>query len=101
MDVGTSYAAVTKFENVKFSSKIFELLFDRLVIWNYNELEVKLIIILIAALKLRYGKLLLSKLKHRTPRTNSELKSYEIVCKLFSKIKFTQSNKGNIYFSAF
>ena len=78
MDVGTSYAAVTKFENVKFSSKIFELLFDRLVIWNYN-----------------------SKLKHRTPRTNSELKSYEIVCKLFSKIKFTQSNKGNIYFSAF
>ena len=50
MDVGTSYAAVTKFENVKFSSKIFELLFDRLVIWNYNELEVKLIIMLIAVL---------------------------------------------------
>ena len=44
------YAAVTKIENVKFSSKIFELLFDRLVIWNYNELEVKLIIMLIAVL---------------------------------------------------
>ena len=51
------YAAVTKIENVKFSSKIFELLFDRLVIWNVNELEVKLIIMSIAVLKLRYGKL--------------------------------------------
>ena len=44
------YAAVTKIENVKFSYKIFELLFDRIVIWNYNELEVKLIIMLIAVL---------------------------------------------------
>ena len=57
MDVTAYYAAVTKIENVKFSSKIFELLFDRLVIWNVNELEVKLIIMSIAVLKLRYGKL--------------------------------------------